>query len=292
MLILGNTISGKIAVWALSIIYKLDYKHANLFRKQYVFTSGIFKKMRRFLAYGTIDMFDAICIETTTRCNKRCWYCPNSIFDRGLEENEKLMPVGLFKKIIDELKVIEFKGRISPHLYGEPLLDNRLVQLMRYVQETLPNSKVTIYTNGDFLDVEMLESLSQAGVSSYFVTIHGDLKNGTEKMRNLIRYIKKNNKKIDILCQHITADTPLLNRSGLIKAKNISQELLCVDELMVNYKGDVVICCNDYSGEVVFGNLRNETLAEIWDKNIFKVLRRQLKNREYTLDICRRCVGL
>jgi hypothetical protein len=71
-------------------------------------------------------------IETTTYCNRRCSYCPNSVFERSLRKNEHLMAPALFRKIVDELADISFKGSLSPHLYGEPLTDSRLISFMDY----------------------------------------------------------------------------------------------------------------------------------------------------------------
>ena len=72
----------------------------------------IFRNLYKLLSHGTVDMFDGISIETTTYCNRRCSYCPNSTFDRGEKKNEKLMEVWLFKKIIDELRDIKYKSII------------------------------------------------------------------------------------------------------------------------------------------------------------------------------------
>ena len=90
--------------------------------------------------YGNPDMFNDIIIETTTQCNRRCGYCPNSVYDRSLKHNSHLMSEHLFMKIINDLKEMRFAGRISPHFYGEPLLDKRLYRLMKYAHDTLPKA--------------------------------------------------------------------------------------------------------------------------------------------------------
>lgn len=82
--------------------------------------------------YGHWDFFSDFNIEINTSCNRRCAYCPNSVFERGLIANERLMDEAIYCKLIDELATINFRGRLSPQLYGEPLLDRRLVPLMAY----------------------------------------------------------------------------------------------------------------------------------------------------------------
>jgi sulfatase maturation enzyme AslB (radical SAM superfamily) len=65
-----------------------------------------YQELNSLLRYGTTDMFIDFDIETITTCNRRCSYCPNSIFERSLPKNEKLMDKELFEKIIDELAEI------------------------------------------------------------------------------------------------------------------------------------------------------------------------------------------
>ena len=41
-------------------------------------------------------MFELLGIETITACNRRCSYCPNSLYDRGLLSNMKKMKTELY----------------------------------------------------------------------------------------------------------------------------------------------------------------------------------------------------
>lgn len=94
---------------------------------------GLYYSFTKLLNYCTFNMFVALDIETTPECNIKCSYCPTAFHNRG----KKLMDEKLFKKIIDELAEIPYKGRLSPHFYGEPLLDNRLPKLLAYAREKL-----------------------------------------------------------------------------------------------------------------------------------------------------------
>lgn len=87
----------------------------------------IFFKFRNLITVGSLDFFSIIEIETITECNRKCVYCPNYQYDRG----KHLMSEKCYKKIIDELAGIGFRGRVSPHFYGEPLLDKRLPDLIK-----------------------------------------------------------------------------------------------------------------------------------------------------------------
>ena len=180
------------------IYRKISPKYSYYLKEIYYFFVRIYYDFLNFRRYGMKDMFNDINIETTTYCNRRCLYCPNSVFERSLKKNEKLMSENVFKKIIDELAEINFKGRISPHFYGEPLLDKRLVDLMKYTHEKLPKAKLEIYTNGDLLKIDIFDKLYKVGVRHYVITLHGneDEKNKNQKrIDELMNYIKKNGKK-------------------------------------------------------------------------------------------------
>ena len=90
MLVLTNIPSLKFLVLAEKFFYGiLPYGFILFVRKIAVCMMRGVAGLRKFIKYGTADMFDDIDIETTTFCNRRCSYCPNSLFDRGLKENEK-----------------------------------------------------------------------------------------------------------------------------------------------------------------------------------------------------------
>ncbi|MBU1121026.1 radical SAM protein, partial [Candidatus Micrarchaeota archaeon] len=108
---------------------------------------------KRFLRYKTLDMFDAVEIETNTECNRKCVNCPNFLFER----EKGLMETNLYKKIINELSETKYNGRLSPHFYNEPLLDKRLLLLMSYTRDKLPEAFICVYTNGDLLDRKLFD---------------------------------------------------------------------------------------------------------------------------------------
>ncbi len=294
MYYLSNTLFGRISIIAVRVFYKINYKYTLPLRKAYLKVSVFFRDFYKILIYGTVDMFDEVVIETTTYCNRKCSYCPNSVFDRGQKNNEKLMPVKLFKKIIDDLKDINYKGRIYPHLYGEPLLDERLKELMHYAYKKLPQAEITIHTNGDFLNIDILNKLYEAGVRSYFITLHGDVTEGAKRIKKLMRYIEMSKKRIKIFCQVMNDNTALSTRVGLVQVKNVNKDdFQCASPFCIDYKGDVLICCHDYLGvSNSFGNVGKDKIMEIWQKKYFKRIRKQLAKKVFSLELCKRCQSL
>lgn len=250
--------------------------------------------IKHFISYNHSDFFSDLNIELNTSCNRRCKYCPNSVYERGLIKNEKLMADAIFKKIIDELAEIKFKGRISPQFYGEPLLDKRLVGFMEYARNKLPKAKLVLISNGDYLTVELFSKLLAVGINKFLITQHDETM--PLNLKQLISYLKKhpsNKNKVNIL--HFDENTPLFNRGGLVKPKVQINFPRCVypwNPVVIDYAGDVVLCCNDYLKNVVFGNVRSQKLTDIWFSPAYKGMRKKIRNMEFHLPVCKSCLGI
>ena len=226
-----------------------------------------------FIKHGTTDMFFKFCIETATVCNRKCSYCPNYKFTRG---NHK-MKFSLFKKIIGDLKEINYDQWVIPSFYNESLLEKRLLKLLKYTKEQLPKSKVWIFSNGDFLDQKIFNKLDKY-VDKYLITNHGKLNpNIPESNKMIIENLKY-------------ADT----RGGLVDVgdKIIMPKKRCLiptSTPQILYNGDMVLCCNDYFGKYVFGNVKEENIMKIWNKPNYKKTRKDLRNGIVKLPICKNC---
>ena len=231
----------------------------------------IFYDFKNLLKYETKDMFFKVEIETTTWCNRKCSFCPNNKFTRGKHE----MDVKLFKKIIKDLKEINYDGEIHPHFYNEPLLDKRLPKLIKHVKKELPKSKVIIYTNGDYLDKKMFDKYKEI-VDEFRVGNYG----------NLNLKIPKNQKiKIKSLEEYST-------RGGLVNVKKkrvLEKCFMPSQQLEIAYNGDVMLCCEDYFGKYIFGNLKKEKILDIWVKPRFRKVRKDLRNSIPVYPICLNC---
>lgn len=245
--------------------------------------------------YGKKDVFSSVNIETTTHCNLRCPFCPNSKHDRGLKKNEKRLPEKLFKKIIDELAEINFRGLISPFSWGEPLTDERLPELLKYARKKLPHANICVNSNGVLLTIPVYKKWIETGIDSFAVSQYS--KNMLPNIKELLDYLKKHPEvpnKIDY--RVFTEDLATSNRGGEVEVKKIADRPLCTYpghyDLVIDYDGNVVLCCVDYHSQHKFGNVKKEKIMEIWGKPEFKKLRAELLKGNYRLPICRKCVGL
>ena len=110
-------------------------------------------------------------IEISSLCNRSCRYCPNSKIHRKRE----LMPISTFEKIMKELQRINFSGGIAFHQYNEPLLElDHLIECIKCAVRYLPNARLVLYTNGDYLDRDVYKKLKKLGIAKFCITCHLD----------------------------------------------------------------------------------------------------------------------
>lgn len=284
--------------------YKIDRKKnlyysffPNFVRKRlksfyYDIVQWAFYRLKWKIHYNTWDFFESIVIETTTYCNLRCKFCPNSKYDRGLLKNKKLMDINLFKKIINELSELKYNGFIALYYYGEPLTDDRLPDLIRYVKEKLPKSKVLIKSNGLLLTVELYKKLIEAGIDIIFINQYLDVM--PLNVEKIFEYLKTRPKEENKIQYYIfKEDDELSNRGGEVVIKRLQERPNCAfafENKIIDVDGNMILCCNDYHSSVKFGNLKNEKLIDIWNKPDYKKLRKELRKGIYKLPICKKCM--
>lgn len=249
---------------------------------------GWYNEINKILTYGfkNRDIFTALDFEINSHCNLECSYCPASFKDgRG----NNLMPLDTFKKAIDDLSAINYSGRISPHFFGEPLLDERLPELMGYARNKLPKAKIIIHTNGIRLSKEKYDSCINAGVDGFLVTKH------TKAMpKNIVSIIESKYAKHGTLKIRSLDNITLFNRGGSVKPEKERKMKRCYylsDEISITHTGNVV-CTNDFGESHIFGNVNEKSLLDIWNSKEFKTIRKDIRAGVFNLEMCKKCVGI
>jgi radical SAM protein with 4Fe4S-binding SPASM domain len=234
-------------------------------------------------------IFSAIIIETSSECNRRCFYCPNSVYERSLPQNSKKLENGVFRKIVDELALSGWFGQIQFNLYNEPLMDERLADLVGYARLRLPSSSIIVYTNGDFLTVEKYKDLSARGVTDFIVTSHDG--SGRDNISRISEFRKISGcKGVRLIYRKLDL---FHGRGGIINVSAADKkEKRCLWGhyiMIINHDAEAVLCCEDYHNTVKLGNVRKESLVGIWNKPAYKQLRKELKAGVFRHSICKRC---
>lgn len=241
---------------------------------------------KRMIETRSLDMFGQVHIEVNTDCNRACSYCSNHLFPKAQE----FMDMGLYRKVIDELAAINYRGRISPNLSSEPTLHPRLVDLMANARR-VRNASLVLYTDGDFLDRKKFDQLKEAGVDQFVITQHG--KNAPQPLTELMNGLTDDERKS---VRYQTLDgVNLFNRGipGLVSAdrRTVPNPCFVADyEFTILVNGDIAQCGNDFAGEHTFGNVKERSILEIWRDPKFKEFRKQVRNGQFDGDICKRCI--
>lgn len=108
-------------------------------------------------------------IENTNHCNAACVMCP-----RELQSRDKgIMNFDLYKKIIDEISVYkEEVKRVHMHNFGEPLLDKKLPERIKYAKSK-GIKHVYFVTNASLLNKKNSELLINSGLDEFKISFYG-----------------------------------------------------------------------------------------------------------------------
>lgn len=262
-------------------------------------TKRVFKKVlaRTEIKNPFREIFKGIEFETTAYCNRKCSYCPVSMYPRPGDEDNRYMRDEVFQKILNDLQEIKFSGLVAPHLYGEPLTDPRIIEWMGRVRRALPKSTIKLVTNGDYLTPEKYHALIEAGVDYFNISKHGQKL--PPVLEQLMSSLEDNERKKRFFVTDFWADfnskqQKLLNTRGGevgVTTEKKYNPIMCsyVVYPVINTFGDVILCCNDYHNEHKFGNVMERNLKDIWldPKNLDT--RKRIYKGHFDLKICQNC---
>jgi MoaA/NifB/PqqE/SkfB family radical SAM enzyme len=134
-----------------------------------------------------IDLFrrsvSMVEVEVFSYCNRRCWFCPNSVVDR--HSTTEYMPETLYLRILDQLRDADYRQMISYSRYNEPLADRVILRRIEQAKDRLPDAILHTNTNGDYLTAAYLSDLADAGLRSLNVQVYlgNDERYDHERMR-------------------------------------------------------------------------------------------------------------
>lgn len=256
-------------------------------------------------------------IEPVSTCNLRCPFCFQTDTTFTRKPFMGVMDFELFKKIIDEANTLGV-GAITMASRGEPTLHKNFAEMLDYVGKKENIFEVKINTNATFLNDKICHSIFENNISQIVISADHYQKNEYERLRknsnfekilknidNLFEIRKKNypNSTTEIRISGIDSDKTLnrekfrnfwLKRSDHVTASfalerwntyenKVHEEIddPCEnlwDRLYVWFDGKVNPCDADYKSYLSYGNIRNNSIKEIWNNQVIKKLRDEHKN--------------
>ncbi|HVQ43785.1 MAG TPA: SPASM domain-containing protein [Candidatus Saccharimonadia bacterium] len=241
-------------------------------------------------------------LNLTELCNRSagskrpCVFCPR--IDAATYPNQALhMPLGLVKRIRTELLGLDFKGAVVLCGFGEPMLHPAFLAV---VAELCGHGwRVELVTNGDRLTEDGARDLARLGLDCIVVSMY-DGPHQVLRFKAMLDgaglvegdgYILRDR-------WHTEEDgfgLKLTNRAGAVtmgKQDAVQPERPChylAYQMTVDWNGDVLLCVQDWSKRVRYGNLVHQNLWEIWTSPAMHKRRRQLFAGREGINPCSNC---
>ena len=213
-------------------------------------------------------------------CTRHCTSCPRNN-DTIAPHTSLRMTDFLYKKIAQELKTLGFNGLVMLSGYGECLLHEDIVSVVR----TFNFTKVDITTNGDRLTRELIQKIKDAGIYKIMVSVYEK-----EKMPYFQEMSKGFEDIVILRNRYEHFDRLFNNRAGTLYEEGISG--VCYYPfyiMMIGSNGDVFPCCQEWQRRLKMGNLYQKNLWDIWTSEDFFRVRNELKRGKRTFFPCRIC---
>lgn len=242
-------------------------------------------------------------IETISLCNGGCTFCPVNVRDDPRPTES--MSMDLVERIARELGEAGYRGDIALFSNNEPLLDGRIVEIVRFLRGRIHGAWLYVYTNGIRLSEELWTSLFAAGLDEMVINNYNDALELNRPVGRLLAAIELRD---DELARRAAARTRvlvrmetevLMNRAGTAPNKVDSEEYrsygrascgLPFQQMVIRPSGEVSLCCQDALGAVTLGDLRLDSIRSIWNGEPYARIRATLQQvGRRGLPLCSRC---
>ncbi len=229
----------------------------------------------------------------------------------------------LYRTVIDQSAALGIPN-VRLHNYGESLIDRNIVEKIRYAKaKGIP--EVGLISNGSLLTEPLARAIVEAGLDAINISVDAAGKDtfertrvglnydrvidnietfarvrrelGSVKPKLILSFVRREDSdderafidrwsrvadKVHLTDVHNWAGT-LHARSG-VRFPCYRPWLTCT----VLWDGRVSLCCADFDGEVIVGDVRTQPIAAIWNAEAFRSVRRDHLDRGGP-DMCAAC---
>jgi hypothetical protein len=258
-------------------------------------------------------------IEATNICNAKCVFCPRDEMHR----KQGIMTFELFAKIVDECAALGIT-HIRMHNYGEAFVDRRLVEKVRYAKQK-GIKEVGAISNGSLLTEPVVRGMIDAGLDAINISVDASGKEVFESTRIGLKYDKvianierlvrlraeAGQRRPKLILSFVRQNNDADEQAFIEHWKKVADKIHVTDphnwagtlhkESDVNYPcyrpwltftvlwdGRVSLCCADFDGRVVLGDLNTSSIQDIWNAEPYRKVRREHLESGGP-DICRAC---
>lgn len=212
-----------------------------------------------------MKLFQWLDLETISTCNRTCPTClRNSHPDRDAMKSWfelRYLEVEIIEEALRQVRELGFVGGVRLSHFNEPLMDERLPDLARLVQEH--GYQAYINTDGDFITPELAKDLDGA-FEQIIVSLY--MKEPIKSQRaewipTLFKYTE-----IQIMDgTHIPS-----HFSPKFDVKKLADQYRgepCLEPAMrciINHRGQFTLCCEDVIGNFDLGTFPETSIKDYW----------------------------
>lgn len=265
-------------------------------------------------------------LDPSDRCNMKCEFCPTGSGEARRYKKPQLLDFNLYQKIIDDLcDMPEPIKTLRLYKDGEPLLNSRFADMVKYAKETGNFGQVDTTTNGSLLTIKMSRKIVNAGLDKIFVSVPKDYTSdyieniaylhgysyGTETCKVYVKIIddgldKEYKEKFfqdfgnfadQIFIEHLASCWPEFKVENVGNMGIYGQPIkevqvcpYCLYSLAINPDGTVSQCFLDWPHQMILGDLKKESLKNIWNSSMlrdFQIM--QLRGERHNHPFCSKC---
>jgi radical SAM protein with 4Fe4S-binding SPASM domain len=265
-------------------------------------------------------------IETYTRCNEKCCFCPYP----SLTRKQGRMNIELFGRLVQEHSQIVTNPKILfPASIGEPFLDIDFFSFVAIASKYYKS--ISTFSNGSVLRAEVVSKYIDSGGTELLLTLHGfnerDYTNITgtdyyhivrDNIINAARLNSRTGNQLNIILDIYMYGTPSKADKFVEELRNLNVFVNICDiqhthnwggkvndadrklrvrgcpriysQFGVQFDGAVVPCCVDTEGEYKLGNANTQSLSDIFSGQAYLSLVGLEKSELLTeIQMCKYC---
>jgi MoaA/NifB/PqqE/SkfB family radical SAM enzyme len=245
-------------------------------------------------------------IESTNICNARCVFCPRD----EMKRRQGVMDTDLYRKVVDDCAALGIR-HVRLHNYGEPFVDRQLSEKVAYAK-LRGIAEVGVISNGSLIDEQVARDVIEAGLDAINISVDASGREVFERTRVGLKYDKvianierlvrirgelgRTHPKLilSFVRQHNSDDerafidhwrkvadkihvTDLHNWAGTLNSQS-DVRFPCYRQWLtftVLWDGRVSLCCADFDGRVVLGDMRTSSIREVWESDAYRQARRE-----------------
>jgi radical SAM protein with 4Fe4S-binding SPASM domain len=265
-------------------------------------------------------------IELASICNLTCPMCYTITDEFKKQVNTTRMDFDLYKRIIDEIGGKVPAIRLS--LRGEPTLHTKIVECIEYAKAH-GIKEISMLTHGGKLTLPYFEKIARAGIDWITISVDGigetyervrkplKFNDLLENIKAIKQYKDENNLHRPVIkiqgiwpaiaesgtdvyyntfepCTDLVAFNPLIDYLSNDKNIEYLENFTCPQQyqrLVIGADGLVMKCSNDEENREVIGDIKKETVHQVWHGEKMHAVREMHKQPRGFMQsaVCRKC---